>query len=343
MGGKMLAGAWMAGAIATATLTALATHSGPWTKLPHTLDTITELSAMLSALSTKAGSESRTVKEAPNPDFDGLTQIAGEIETHSNALRQVPTGSLREARRLEGRIRAGIATAENLSEQIERFKSEYAVTHNVLRFVPTLAEKARRMARTQGREALALQIEQASREAETLNQTHRQEDADTLNRTIATIESTAGNEAPELQRTLYEFAMQGRMLAGKLVTTERLFKQMTQGALGDRAAAMAEEASAMVAQRYARSVKHWATVAIGTSMSTALAWLGWRTLRNTKQTREQRQPAAVTRTDGSAQDTDESSALVGLMGSASGGKAPGARYGGTRPTNKLKAQASTLS
>ena len=108
---RVVAGAWMAGAVATATLTALATYSGPWKTPPDPLDDIAERSAALGALSQRARSESETVKNAPNPDFDGLTQIVREIETQSDGLRQMPTSGLDKAMRLQGRMRAGIMNA----------------------------------------------------------------------------------------------------------------------------------------------------------------------------------------------------------------------------------------
>ena len=322
MNRKVLAGAWIVGAIATAAVTTLATYSGPWKRPPNALDEIAEHSAALSGLSERARSESETVKNARDPAFDGLTQIVREIETQRDGLRQLPTSELGEATRLQGRMRASIMTATNLSEQIERFKSEYAVTHNVSRFVPTLAEKAQRAARTQGREALALQIERASQEAEMLKRTHREEDADALNATISAIESAARDEPPELQRTLYELAMQGRILAAKLITTERLFKQVTRGALGERAAGLAKETQAMKAEQDAGVARHWATVAAGGCASSALAWLGVRTLR--KRRREPERPAQGSEqlnTHGSTQGPTEPASIAGLRGSAPRAKA----------------------
>lgn len=174
------------------------------------------------------------VRSDPFADFDALAQFIPRMErlkdTLANAIQSTP--GLPD--RLVNTTNAYLSAMSAKEERIERFKTDYAVLRNSVRYLPLAATNVMQQMQTRGsNSAFVKNVGDITDEITTYMASPAPPEKERLQRVLAELGSSIAARHPALVNTAMNFVAHGRVLLEKQAPTEEVFQEATSNQVGD--------------------------------------------------------------------------------------------------------------
>ncbi len=174
------------------------------------------------------------VRSDPFADFDSLTQFVPQMtrlkETLEGAIQRTPSLPAR----LVYTTSAYLSSITAKEERIERFKTNYAVLRNSVRYLPLAATNVMQQMQTRGANAAFIRnVATITEEINTYLASPAPPEKERLARVLAELGDNIATRHPTLINTSMNFVAHGQVLLDKQSPTEETFQAATSDQISD--------------------------------------------------------------------------------------------------------------
>ena len=225
------------------------------------------------SLDTEWRVEVARVQADPAANFDGLAAFVPRVRQLQTSLAESLADIPDLPDRLASDSAALLATMDSLREQVERFKTSYAVMRNSERYFPLASTELILRANQRGNMRLAREIADISLEMDAFLSSPSDSGRERLSGRFQGLSELGAGETDEVAALLGNFAAHANVLLDRRASTQELFRGITSGALSERTGPLTDLLEFELEDRRRVARLHWQALA-GLGAGVLLVWIG---------------------------------------------------------------------